>query len=146
MRLNKKYISITVILLAVLVYIANNNDNLSEGYENLFALMPGDLNDGDYLLKGMFPISNNPVSSQQYSDELKLYPVFSNPSFNQMTNNLKYFSNPSINRDSPEDFLDTYYGSKTPKSNIISYGDVKPIITHNHPRVGYWNSIVDVFY
>jgi len=146
MRLNKLYISITVILFAVLVYIANDNYNLSEGYENLFTLTPGGLNDGDYLLKGMFPISNNPVSTHQYSKESNLYPVFSNPSFNQMTNNLKYFSNPSISRDTPEDFLDTYYGSKTAISNIVSYGEVKPIVTYNKPRVGYWNSIVDVLY
>ena len=146
MRLNNIYISLTVVLFAVLVYIANTNCNLSEGYDNLFALMPGDLTDGDYLLKGMFPISNNPVSSKQYSNDLNLYPLFSIPSYNQMTNNLKYFSNPSINRDSPEDFLDTYYGSKTTLSNIVSYGEIKPIVTYNEPRVGYWNSIVDVLY
>jgi hypothetical protein len=146
MRLNNIYISLTVVLFVVIVYIANTNCNLSEGYDNLFALMPGDLTDGDYLLKGMFPISNNPVSSKQYSNDLNLYPFFSIPSYNQMTNNLKYFSNPSINRDSPEDFLDTYYGSKTTLSNIVSYGEIKPIVTHNEPRVGYWNSIVDVLY
>jgi hypothetical protein len=63
-----------------------------------------------------------------------------------MTNNLRYFGSPNIARDSPEDFLDTYYGSKTAKSNIVSYGEVKPIVTYNEPRVGYWNSIVDVLY
>ena len=146
MRLNKKHILITLILIAVFVYIVSSSYTLSEGYDNLFTLSPGDVEEGDYLLKGMFPISNNPVSTQQYSKEWELYPVFSVPSFNQMTNNLRYFSSPNIARDSPEDFLDTYYGSKTAKSNIVSYGEVKPIVTYNEPRVGYWNSIVDVLY
>ena len=146
MRLNKKHILITLILIAVFVYISSNIYNLSEGYDNLFTLTPGDVEEGDYLLKGMFPISDNTVSNQNYSNERNLYPVFSIPSFNQMTNNLRYFTNPSIARETPEDFLDTYYGSKTAKSNIVSYGEVKPIVTYNEPRVGYWNSIVDVLY
>jgi hypothetical protein len=146
MRLNKKHILIAVILIAIFIYIIPNNCNLPEGYENLFALKPGDIEDGDYLLKDMYPISTHSVSNQQYSNKWNVYPVFSIPSFNQMTNNLRYFSNPSITRESPEDFLDTYYGSKTAISNIVSYGEVKPIVTHNEPRVGYWNSIVDVLY
>jgi len=145
MRLNK-YMLITFILFAVLVYIANNPNNLSEGYENLFTLTPGNAEGDNYLLKGQFPISKNPVSTKQYSKEWQLYPVFSIPSFKQMTNNLRYFNNPSIAHESPEDFLDTFYGSKSAKSNIISYGDVNPILTYHEPRVGYWNTKVDVMY
>jgi hypothetical protein len=146
MRLNKRYTFITLILIFVLIYIANNGENLSEGYKNLYTLTPGDIEGDNYLLKGLFPISNNPVSTQQYSKQWYLYPVFSVPSFNQMTNNLRYFTNPSIAHDVPEDFLDAFYGSKSAKTNIVSYGDVKPIITYNEPRVGYWNTNVDVLY
>ena len=144
MRLNKQML-ITLFLFAVLVYIANNSNNL-EGYENLFTLTPRNIEEDNYLLKGQFPISNNPVSTKQYSQEWKSYPIFSNPSFKQMTNNLKYYTNPSISRDSPEDFLDTFYGSKSSTSNIVDYGDIKPIITYNEPRVGYWNTSVDAMY
>ena len=145
MRLNK-HILITLILFAILVYMANKTGNLSEGYENLFTLTPGHAEGDNYLLKGIFPISNNPVSTQQYSREWHLYPVFSIPSFKQMTNNLKYFNNPSIAHESPEDFLDTFYGSKSAKSNIVSYGEINPILTYHEPRVGYWNTKVDVMY
>lgn len=145
MRLNK-HMLITFILFAILVYMTNKNSNLSEGYENLFTLTPGHADGDNYLLKGVFPISDNPVSSQQYSKEWHLYPVFSIPNFKQMTNNLRYFNNPNISHESPEDFLDTFYGSKSAKSNIVSYGDVNPIITSNKPRVGYWNTNVDVMY
>ena len=65
MRLNK-HMLITIILFAVLVYIANNPNNLSEGYENLFTLTPGNAEGDNYLLKGQFPISKNPVSTKQY--------------------------------------------------------------------------------
>jgi hypothetical protein len=126
--------------------MANKTGNLSEGYENLFTLTPGHAEGDNYLLKGIFPISNNPVSTQQYSREWYLYPVFSIPSFKQMTNNLKYFNNPSIAHESPEDFLDTFYGSKSAKSNIVSYGEINPILTYHEPRVGYWNTKVDVMY
>jgi hypothetical protein len=145
MRLNKR-ILITLILVAILVYIANNPHNLSEGYENLFTLTPGNVEGDNYLLKGQFPISDNPVSTKRYSQEWKSYPVFSIPTFNQMTNNLRYFTNPSISHESPEDFLDTFYGNKSAKSNIVRYGDVNPIVTYNQPRVGYWNTKVDAMY
>jgi len=145
MRLNK-HMLITFILFAVLLYMANESDILAEGYENLFTLTPDNAEGNNYLLKGQFPISKNPVSTKKYSQEWKLYPVFSIPSFKQMTNNLRYFTNPSIAHESPEDFLDTFYGNKTAKSNIISYGDVKPIVTYHEPRVGYWNTNVDVMY
>jgi hypothetical protein len=145
MRLNK-HILITLILFAVLIYIANKTGSLEEGYENLFTLTPGNADGGNYLLKGQFPISKNGVSTKQYSQEWKSYPIFSNPSFKQMTNNLRYFTNPSIARESPEDLLDAFYGSKSTKSNIVNYGQVKPILTYNEPRVGYWNTSVDVMY
>jgi len=137
---------VTLILVLAFLYVINNCIILSEGYENLYTLTPGDIRDGDYLLKGTFPISNNPVSTKQYSNQWNLYPVFSIPSFRQMTNNLKYFHNPSIARDSPEDFLDTFYKNKSSKSNIVEYGHVKPIVNYKHPRVGYWNSSVDMLY
>jgi len=146
MRLNKKHILITLILIAGFVYIAINSGKLSEGYENLFTLSPGDAECDSYLLDGLFPISDNPVSRQQYSREWGLYPVFSMPSFNQMTNNLRYFNNPSIAHETPEDFLDTFYGHKTAKSNIVSYGPITPIVTQHEPRVGYWNTNIDVLY
>lgn len=145
MRFNKNVLMI-IILFATLVYIANNTDGHSEGYDNLFALSPENATGGNYLLKGLYPISKNPVSTKQYSQEWYLYPSFSIPSFKQMTNNLKYYSNPSIARESPEDFLDTFYDSKTSKSNIIDYGNFTPIVTPNNPRVGYWNTKVDAMY
>ena len=146
MRLNKKYILITLILIALFIYIAIKGGELPEGYENLFTLTPGDAECDNYLLKGLFPISNNPVSRQQYSRDWDLYPVFSIPSFNQMTNNLRYYNNSSIAHETPEDFLDTFYGSKSAKSNIVSYGHITPIVTQHEPRVGYWNTNVDVLY
>jgi hypothetical protein len=63
-----------------------------------------------------------------------------------MTNNLKYFNNPSIAQETSEDFLDTFYGNKSAKSNIVSYGNVNPILTQDKPRVGYWNTNVDAMY
>ena len=139
---NKSYLSIVMIMVIGTIIICSLNDKYNfETYQNI-----NSLGDDNYLLKGVYPINNNPVSNQTYSREWKNYPIFNIPSYSQMTNNLRYFKNPNIAISSPEDFLDTFYNNKSNISNIVKPGAIKPIVTQGNPRVGYWNTKVDVLY
>lgn len=138
----KSHLSIGMVMIigSIIIYLVNNKYNF-EAYQNL-----NSLDEDNYLLKGVYPISNNPISTQTYSREWKNYPKFNIPSYSQMTNNLRYFKNPNIANSSPEDFLDTFYNKKSNLSNIVKPGEIKPIVTQGKPRVGYWNTKVDVLY
>lgn len=138
-------IMITVIISCIVIFSLNNK-YIFEKYQNLKNWSPSSAYGDNYLLKDVYPISNNPVSTRTYSQQWKNYPIFNIPSYTQMTNNLKYFKNPSIANSSPEDFLDTFYNNKTNLSNIVKPGEIKPIVTQGNPRIGYWNTKVDVLY
>ena len=141
MKYTSQLFIIMIILITCIVIVSLNNKYIFETYQNI-----NHLGNDNYLLKGVYPISNNPVSTQTYSREWRNYPVFNIPSYSQMTNNLRYFKNPNIAISSPEDFLDTFYNNKSNLSNIVKPGEIKPIVTQGKPRVGYWNTNVDVLY
>jgi len=144
---SKSYLYIVMImLLGSVIVVSLNNNGFSETYQNLKHWSPGPSYGNNYLLEGNYPISNNPVSTKTYSHEWRNYPAFALPSYAQITNNLRYYRNPNIATSSPEDFLDTFYDNKTNQSNYIKPGKIKPIVTEGKPRVGYWNTNVDVLY
>ena len=143
-RSSQIYIVMIILIGCIIIVLLNNN--ISESYQNLKNWSPGPLSGSNYLLKGEFPISNNPVSMNTYSQRWRNYPEFNLPSYAQITNNLRYFRNPNIAISSPEDFLDTFYNDKPNRSNFIKPGEIKPIVTPGQPRVGYWNTKVDVLY
>lgn len=64
-------------------------------------------------------IGRNEVSKDNYSDIWKNYPVFSVGSYEQITNNLKYFKNPDNGTCRNADFCGAFYRDKKNVSNVI---------------------------
>jgi hypothetical protein len=94
----------------------------------------------DLLLNNDFPLTKSQnVSKNDASDVWKDYPVLKVGSFDQITNNLKYFRNPDIGNCSPEEFCGSLYKDKDHKKNTAQW--LKPISTLcNEIRVNYYNT------
>jgi hypothetical protein len=64
-------------------------------------------------------IGQNEVSTYNYGDIWKDYPVFSVGSYEQITNNLRYYKNPDNGTCRNADFCGAFYHDKKNASNII---------------------------
>jgi len=90
----------------------------------------------DYPLtneKDIYNITNNSVK-----DIWKEFPVFSLPSFKQITNNLKYHKIPDDGTCTPPMFCNAFYKSKEVPTNEIK--PLPPVPNSSNPRVGYFLS------
>lgn len=83
-------------------------------------------------------IGSNVVSKDNYSDIWDNYPVFSVGSYEQITNNLRYYKNPDNGTCRNADFCGAFYRDKKNASNII-----KPMPEAEEgegARVGYYRT------
>lgn len=83
-------------------------------------------------------IGSNVVSKDNYSDIWDNYPVFSVGSYEQITNNLRYYKNPDNGTCRNADFCGAFYRDKKNASNII-----KPLPEAEEgegARVGYYRT------
>jgi hypothetical protein len=64
-------------------------------------------------------IGQNEVSTYNYGDIWRDYPVFSVGSYEQITNNLRYYKNPDNGTCRNADFCGAFYRDKKNESNII---------------------------
>jgi hypothetical protein len=88
----------------------------------------------DYPLtdeKDIYNITNNSVK-----DIWREYPVFSLPSFKQITNNLKYYKTPDDGTCTPPMFCNAFYKEKKVPSNEIK--PLPPVPNGPGMRVGYF--------
>jgi len=94
----------------------------------------------DILLNHDYPLTKKQnLSNNNASNVWKDYPVFKLGSFEQITNNLKYFRNPDIGNCSPEDFCGSLYKDKPHPSNIAQW--LKPVSTPSSDiRINYYNT------
>ena len=94
----------------------------------------------DILLNNDFPLTKSQnITSNDAADVWKDYPVFKLGSFEQITNNLKYFRNPDIGICTPEEFCGSLYKDKKHKKNTAQW--LKPITTScSEIRVNYYNT------
>jgi hypothetical protein len=98
---------------------------LSEGYKNIgqnnIPLLPGDypVSDDKPILNDWSLIEGNNVSSDSATEIWWHYPLFSLPSFKQITNNLRYFKNPDIGTCTRPEFCGALYHDIKNKSNEI---------------------------
>lgn len=91
---------------------------------------------GDYPLtneKDIYNITNNSVK-----DIWREFPVFSLPSFEQITNNLKYYKTPDDGTCTPPMFCNAFYKEKKIPSNEIK--PLPPVSNGPGMRVGYFRS------
>jgi hypothetical protein len=86
-----------------------------------------------------FPLTGNKgTSNKNYSDIWKEYPEFSQSSFKQMTNNLRYVNNPDEGTCIRADMCNALYKNKKHKSNIIT--QLPPAEEGPGARVGYYRT------
>jgi hypothetical protein len=93
-----------------------------------------------------YPFTKNKVvDSSNYSSIWRYYPVFSVGSYEQITNNLRYYKNPDVGICTPADFCDDFYHDKKiyPKSNVIK--PLPPVANNEGVRVNYYNTNEDLF-
>ena len=84
-------------------------------------------------------IGKNETSNNNYNDIWKDYPVFPLASFEQITNNLRYYDNPDIGNCVRADFCGAvYHDRKDKKSNITL--PLPPAEEGGGARVGYFRS------
>lgn len=102
-------------------------------------------NPGDYpvsvtkaILNDYPQIGSNVVSKDNYSDIWYNYPVFSVGSYEQITNNLKYYKNPDNGTCRNADFCGAFYHDKKNASNIIT--PLKEAEEGEGARVNYYRT------
>ena len=85
------------------------------------------------------------VDSDNYSSNWRHYPVFSLGSYQQITNNLRYYKNPDNGLCSPAEFCGDFYHDKNiyPKSNITL--PLPPVSNDSGIRVNYYRTNEDLF-
>jgi len=124
---------------------SGNNKFLKEGLQNL-------ANPGEYpysteypLLEGSYPYTGSKtVSNKDYNDIWMKYPVFRVGSYEQITNNLRYWSNPDDGECVRADMCDALYKDKEVLSNVIQpLGPVPE--TMSGVRVNYYNTDQNLF-
>lgn len=108
------------------------------------------------LLAGKYPTSDETpildsypfthykvVDKDTYSSNSKHYPVFSLGSYEQITNNLRYYKNPDNGLCAPAELCGDFYHDIHTKSNIIK--PLPPVCDGNDIRVNYYRTSVDLF-
>jgi len=115
------------VIMILALFLAKFIKPLSEGYknqnsgQNKIPLLPGDypLSVDKPILNDWPLINKNTVSSDSATEIWWHFPIFSLPSFKQITNNLRYFKNPDIGTCTRSEFCGALYHDKKNKSNEI---------------------------
>lgn len=100
--------------------------------------------DSNFLIADSFQIdTQNMVSSNEYSDIWWHNPVLHSPSYEQITNNLKYQYNPDIGNCERAEFCGAYYKDDriTPNTNVQTPLDPAPL---GQNRIGYYTTPIDL--
>jgi len=113
----------------------------SEGFSNYQTSQSmGDYPDAQtqVLLKGTYPtIGKNQISNDTANDIWQYYPTFSLGSYEQITNNIRYPTNPDIGICTPSSFCGALYHDKKLGSNTIM---PLPSVPETGTRVGYFTT------
>jgi hypothetical protein len=134
-------IVIIVIGLFLAPFIYNITKNI-EGFSGLYELTtPGIFPKSvDQAILNDYPkIGKNETSNNNYNQIWKQYPVFSLGSYEQITNNLRYHSNPDEGTCVRADFCGAvYHDKKDTKSNIVN--PLPEAEEGSGARVGYFRT------
>ena len=107
-------------------------------------------NPGIYPLSDNLPIltdeykytGNKNVSNDSYSDIWWHYPILKFGTYEQITNNLRYYKNPDEGTCVRADFCGALYKDKQNKSNVIY--PLPPVPAGPGPRVNYYRNSIDL--
>jgi len=108
---------------------SSNNNGINEDVTGIYPLSV------DKPILNSYPIQTDP-QLKSVSDIWKEYPIFSLPSFEQITNNLRYVKNPDDGTCTPPMFCNTFYKDIHNKSNIVC--QLPPVPNGSGARVGYF--------
>ena len=137
---------LVIILLLILFF-----PKIKQGFQSIGDL--GNLNMGAAfpqcqnmaLLNKEYPvIHTNMVSDKNYSDIWWEYPIFSEGSYAQITNNIKYPNNPDNGTAVRAEFSNAFYKNKKNKSNYSKPLTPVPPGPHGSMRVGYYRTKDDL--
>jgi hypothetical protein len=139
-------IIITIILLYLAIYLFTNKEYFTSGYYQVLFNTIGDYPISvDKPILNSYPLINkNTVSNDTYEKIWWRFPIFSLPSFKQITNNLRYHYNPDEGTCIPSDFCGALYHSKDSPSNYVF--PAPEAQTGEGARVGYFRTEPNVLY
>ena len=129
-----KYILFVVLLVIFLVYLEQSKE---EGFTQLMPGLYPKSNEKPLLPEYTFSGSLN-TSDNNYSDIWHNYPSSQLGSYDQQTNNIKYFKNPDIGTCVSAEFCNALYRDKQIKTNVIS--TLPPAEEGDGARVGYYRT------
>lgn len=152
-KFNKKSSSfipcITIIVFIALLwwwiyYLYKNNFFRSKQRDLFTTMKPNIQNAGAYPYEDMEPLLNKDyplsgrkgVSNDNYSQIWWYYPVLPLGSYEQITNNLRYFKNPDIGQCVRADMCGALYKDKKVKSNVSK--QLPPVKNGPGARIGYF--------
>jgi len=114
----------------------------SEGYSNYKTgqAMGGYPNAQTHVLvQDTYPaIGKNELSNATSNDIWEDYPTFTLGSYEQITNNIRYPTNPDVGRCTPASMCDALYREKNVGSNVIT--PLPPVSNSGGTRIGYFTT------
>lgn len=136
------FLIIILIIFSLLVLIEKKS---IEPFYNLNSKIGSKISN-NLLLSNIYPLTNKKViGNTEYKNIWYLFPHTKTQSFNQITNNLRYYRNPDIANSIPAEFNGLFYKDIHNKTNIIT--PLPPVITTpDQVRIGYFNTNVDFLY
>jgi len=121
---------------------------LQEGFDlaKKHGLSPDNfVNLGVPLLAGHYPLTGSRllVSAKEYQDIWTQYPIFPVGSYEQITNNLKYWPNPDDGECRRAEMCDAIYMNKVAESNVFEA--LPPVPNTEGTRVNYYRTPENLF-
>ena len=133
-------ICIIFIILVVTLYlepfIKTVESFTNSSYSFISGTFPNSIN--YHLLDDYKHIQTNTPSKFNYSDIWTQYPSFKINSFQQITNNIRFYDNPDQGNCIRADFCNAFYHNKKHKSNIVK--PLPPAEEGQGARVGYFRT------
>jgi len=135
--LKKSLICQIILFMLIMVFMFNFINTNFEAFSN-YNLENASLTQTNDLLLNSYPIKKNAsVTNNSYDNIWNKYPTFKLGSYEQITNNFKYFNSPDIGNCMPASLCDSIYNYKPNKTNIIT---PLPPANSNGIRVNYYTS------
>ena len=137
------FIFFIIIIIIAFLYRQNKYDTF----------INNNLQPNEYPNSTIYPIldyyegtGKNIISNSNFSTNWKHYPIFSLPSFKQITNNFKYIENPDNGTCTPSELCFSLYQSKLTNSNEIIPLPEAPKPDIYHSRINYYLSKPNLLY
>jgi hypothetical protein len=133
------FIFLFILLIIIIIYPLATLETPKEcGCKDSFQCI--DSTENTHLLNSYPPNNISVISSDNYSNDYKYYPVFSLGSYEQITNNIRYNKNPDDGTCTPAEFCGSFYDNKYiyPHTNISKM--LPPVPKGNGSRVNYYNT------